>query len=191
MNAVRMPTPSIHYIDLRIDVGDLLAQLEAHPEAWDQHTMRTQAYETPHKGVSDIWVRFNAWENFKDNIASFNAPHESVWYPVIEDLPEVRVICGRLLAYLGGGKLGGILITRIPPGGQITPHTDHGWHAENHDKYAVQVKGNKQQAFCFEDAELRPEPGDVYTFDNSRPHWVVNSSDDERITLIICIRRTA
>jgi aspartyl/asparaginyl beta-hydroxylase (cupin superfamily) len=90
---------------------------------------------------------------------------------------------------VGGKQLGGVLITRIPSGGEVQPHVDHGWHAGHYEKFAVQLRGNQEQAFCFEDAELRPEPGDLYTFDNARLHWVTNDSDSERITLIVCIRR--
>jgi aspartyl/asparaginyl beta-hydroxylase (cupin superfamily) len=87
-----------------------------------------------------------------------------------------------------GGKLGFVLLTRIPPGAQVYPHTDKGWHAVNHQKFCVSVKANKSQAFCFEGEEMRTEAGDVFTFDNSHPHWVTNESDEERISLIICVR---
>jgi hypothetical protein len=65
---------------------------------------------------------------------------------------------------------------------------DGGWHARHYRKLALQVKGNDQQAFCFEDGEFRADPGDVYEFDNSRLHWVVNDSPTDRITMIVCVR---
>lgn len=183
-------TPPIRSLGVRFDVSALVDQLAAHPEAWNRHTMRTEAYATPHKAVSDIWVRYNDWANFDGDPQAFNAAHESVWYPVIVDIPAAWSICRRVMRHVGGKTLGGVLITRIPPGGAVTPHVDDGWHAQHYEKFAVQVRGNKDQAFCFDGAELRPEPGDLYTFDNSRRHWVTNDSDSERITLIICIRRT-
>ena len=179
---------SIEHITSGLNVGPLTDQLARHPEAWDRHTMRTEAYRTPHKGVSDIWVRYNAWENFHGDPQAFNSEHESVWYPVVADIPAAWSLA-RHVCRMVGGKLGGVLITRIPPGGEVKPHIDTGWHAQVHDKYAVQVKGNGKQSFCFDDKRLHPMPGDLYTFDNSRRHWVTNDSDEERITLIICIRR--
>lgn len=181
--------PSISRIGLTLDVSDILAQLDAHPEAWNRHRPRTETYGTPHSGVSDIWVRYNDWSNFKGDLAAFNGPHVPVWYPVIKDIPAARLLCLELLEHLGGGRLGGVLITRIPPGGEVAPHIDRGWHADHYQKYAIQVKGNKEQTFWFEDAQLHPETGDVYTFDNSRTHAVWNPSHEERITLIVCIRR--
>lgn len=70
----------------------------------------------------------------------------------------------------------------------MAPHVDGGWHAEYYAKYAVQLKGGAKQAFHFEACSLVTEPGDLYTFDNSQLHWVTNDGDEDRITLIICIR---
>lgn len=172
------------------EVAPLVRQLGAHPDAWNAHTMRTTLYEaTPHNEVSDIWVRYNDWENFNGDPQAFNGPHESVWYPVVANIPAAWSLARKVMRYVGGKELGGVLITRIPPGGNVNPHIDQGWHAGYYEKFAIQVKGNKDQAFCFDDAELRPMPGDLYTFDNSFRHWVTNDSDSERITLIICIRK--
>lgn len=188
MNAV-LKTPSIQHIASGFDVTPLLSQLEDHPELWNEHTLRTDRYNTPHHEVSDIWVRFNAWKNFNDDAFQFTMePHDSAWYPCIAKIPGAWSLARKVYRYVHGKQLGGILITRISPGGEVKPHIDSGWHAEHYDKYAVQIKGNKDQSFCFDAAELRPMPGDLYTFDNSRMHWVKNDSSEERITLIICIR---
>jgi len=179
---------SIQSLGERFDVSQALAQIAAHPDAWNRHRMRTEAYSTPHGKVSDIWVRYNDWANFDGDPQAFNGPHESVWYPVVCDLPAVWSLVRRVMRYTGMRTLGGVLITRIPPGGEVKPHVDHGWHAQQYEKFAVQLQGNEQQAFCFEDSSLSPEPGDLYTFDNSRLHWVTNDSDIDRMTLIVCLR---
>ena len=80
------------------------------------------------------------------------------------------------------------MITKIPPGGMVKPHVDHGWHADYYDKYAVQLQGNCDQAFCFENESFSALPGDVYWFNNKVEHWVVNNSSEDRMTMIICIR---
>lgn len=169
------------------DVSAAVEQLESQPDIWNTHTLRTEAYQ--HRQVSDVWVRYNDWANWDGDVAAFNGPHESVWYPVIARIPAVWSLVRRVMRDVGGIELGGVLITRIPPGGRVEPHIDHGWHARHYEKFAIQIRGNDHQAFCFEDAELRPAPGDLYTFDNSRLHWVTNDSDEDRMTLIICIRR--
>lgn len=196
MNAQLVKADTVHrtppIIDLmkRFDVTEVVAQLDAHPELWNQNTLRTDRYDTPHAGISDIWVRFNDWANYDGDAHAFTMlPHESVWYPCIEKLPALKALIFEVFRYVVGDSLHGVLITKIPPGGEVAPHVDSGWHAETTEKFAVQLKGNDRQAFCFDGYELRPEPGALYSFDNSRRHWVKNDSDEDRITLIICIRR--
>lgn len=180
--------PSIQHLASGYDVGPLLAQIEKHPEIWNTHRQRTEMYGTPHNGVSDIWVRYRPWSEYTGDWAAFHGEHVSQWYPVIDKIPACRALVRQVFKAVGGKVLGGVLITRIPPGGEVAPHVDGGWHAGYYDKYAIQLMGNQQQAFCFEDSELRPEPGDLYTFDNSRLHWVRNDSDTDRMTLILCVK---
>lgn len=191
MNAV-LKQPSIQHLASGFPVDALIRQLDAAPDLWNEHTLRTDRYHSPHSDVSDIWVRFNAWENFDGDPVKFTStPHASVWYPCVAKIPAAWSLARKVMRFVGGQKLGGVLITRIPPHGEVKPHTDTAWHASHYEKLAIQVKGNKDQVFCFEDAELRPVPGDLYTFDNSHLHWVKNDSEEERITLIICLRRAA
>lgn len=164
----------------------LLAELDAQPELWNQHTPRREQYV--HSRISDVWVRYNAWANYTGDLAAFNGPHASVWYPAFKTLPAIKPTLSAVLRHVGGRRLGGVLITRVPPGGRVAPHSDTGWHAEFYAKYALQLRGNADQAFCFEGASLSAQPGELYTFDNSKTHWVYNMSDEERITLIVCIR---
>lgn len=179
---------SIELLPLRYDVAQAAKELDR-PDIWNLYRHRLDRYGSPHTDVSDIWCRFNPIENLGDDAAAFfNGPHESSWYPVMSKLPAVRDLTYRLFADVQGGQLGGVLITKIPPGGEVKPHTDAGWHASRYQKFAIQIKGNKDQAFCFEDCEVSAGPGECYTFDNSRLHWVRNDSDSERITLIVCIR---
>lgn len=180
---------NIRYLGKGLDVTPLLMHLEGAPELWNQHRARTQSdgYGGAHKQVSDIWVRFNPMRNYTGDPSFFSEPHESEWYPAADMIP-VKPMVRKVMAIVGGERLGGVLITRIPAGGMVRPHVDDGWHARYYDKYAVQLEGNAKQAFCFEGESLSSEPGDLYTFDNSKLHWVTNDSDEERMTLIMCIR---
>lgn len=187
MSAVPHETP-IRLLASGWDVSELQKQLAEHPELWNQHTHRTFAYG-PHSGVDDIWVRYRTFADFDGDVAKFhNGPHESSWYPCIGDIPSAWSLARKVRRFMGADRIGGVLITRIAPGGQIMPHIDQGWHAREYEKVIVQVKGNRKQVFGFEDAELRPETGDVYWFRNDVRHWVKNESQEERISLIVCFK---
>lgn len=179
----------IRLVDRGWDVSALQQQLAANPELWNQHRHRTQAYESPHSGVSDIWVRYRAFDQFDGDVHAFHSgEHESAWYPCIAQIPAAWSLARRVRRLSGKDHLGGVLITRVAPGGRVEPHVDTGWHAESHEKYIVQIKGDQRQAFCFDEAEFRAEDGDVYWFRNDVRHWVTNESDRERISLIVCVR---
>jgi hypothetical protein len=177
-----------------IDVGPLMAQLAEHSKLWDQHSVRKTAPGTPHGQMSDIWVRYNDVAPFaaSGDYSRFNDAHVPVWYPAWHALPALRPIVFGLMEAMEGEMLGGVLITRIPPGMGIAPHADRGWHVEYYDKFYLSLQSAPGAVFgCEHDGvreELNPLPGELYLFDNRKLHWVENNSDQDRITLIICIR---
>jgi len=166
--------------------GALMLELR-NPRIWNTYPFR-RGPKSPHRDLDDIWVRYNDIACFTGDIAKFNSPHESVWYPVVEQIPTAKAIAEKIGEDFKG-KIGGVLITRIPPGKSCHPHIDQGWHAEHYEKFAYQVQGNVEQSFNVEQEVLRTKSGDLFWFDNSRLHWVNNPSDEERITMVVCVRR--
>ena len=164
-----------------VNVHPLRLSLKRQPWLWNKNNERTISKESPHHQVDDIWVRFG-------NKSQIMTEHISQWYSAYYALPELKPIIFDLMRLVEGEQLGGILITRIPPGGKVLKHADYGWHAEYYDKYIVQVEGNQDQSFCYENEHLSAETGTIYWFENSATHWVNNDSDTDRISLIICIR---
>jgi hypothetical protein len=165
------------------DVDPVRNQLTAYPDLWDQHTWRTE--RGPHREVSDIWVRYNDVANFGP---AFNDEHESVWYPVCEQIPAAKSLALEVGHNLNA-KLGGVLITRVGPGKQVYPHIDKGWHALHFEKIGVQIAGDLYQEFRFDDAKLTALSGQSFWFNNQAPHSVINYGSQDRITMIVCIRR--
>lgn len=179
--------PPIQMLNATFDVSMALEQIAQHPELWNHYAHRTYAGGA-HRQVDDIWVRYNDFANYAANPDFFVGEHDSVWYPDSAKIPAVKGLCMELMATVGGERLGGVLITRIPPGGGVEPHVDHGWHAGYYEKFAIQLMGTEDQAFCFDGYTVSALPGQCYTFDNSRKHWVTNSSNVPRMTLICCVR---
>lgn len=170
-------------ISAGLNVTPIYWALQSNPQLWNEHTARTQAEDSPHHGLDDIWARFGAPERVADG-----QPHASFWYPSA-DVLGVKRLCLDLMRHVDGVELGGVLITRIPPGARCKPHTDPGWHARYYEKFAVQITSAPGQMFCFEGESLETMPGDVYWFDNQHLHWVTNDTAYERVTMIVCIRR--
>ena len=176
----------IRSLERRFDISELRSQLDANEDIWDQYRFRTQSERSPHRECSDIWVRYNDLKNMGPY---FNDEHESVWYPISDKIPAVKKLCAEVLGVFDCREFGGVLITKIPPHGQVYPHSDHGWHAEHYEKFAILLRGNYEQTFCFDGFEHRCEPGESFTFNNQYRHWVKNPTDVPRETLIICARK--
>jgi hypothetical protein len=146
-------------------------------------------------------MRYNDWANFEGLLPHMtrefaigrfiSEPHESVWYPGSDHLPLLKDFIFEACRYWQVERLGGVLITRIPPHGEVKPHKDGGWHAVHYQKLALQIHSAPGQVFWYEDGEFECEPGTIYTFDNSQPHAVYNRSDQQRVTCIICVKRDA
>lgn len=181
-----------HFVQLaeHIPVAALREQLTANPDLWGQHGHRKNYAGSPHAEMSDIWVRYKAINSESD--FRTNDEHVPVWYPAWHRLPALKPILFGLMALTQAEMLGGVLITRIPPGQGIAPHVDRGWHVEFYDKIYVSVQSAPGAVFgCDADGvveQLEPRPGQAWLFDNRLNHWVTNASDEDRITLIICVR---
>ena len=178
-------TPRLTPLYSRERVASAYAELQD-ASLWNLYRWRTEHVKSPHREVEDIWLRYNDLANLG---VAFNDEHESVWYPVATKLPETVNLVNRVVATCGGDRLGGVLVTKVPAGKQVYPHVDGGWHAAYYSKIAVQIAGKPEQRFQFKEEELSTVSGDVYSFDNSYSHWVTNPTSEDRITLIICMRK--
>lgn len=172
-----------------VDVGPAVRRLNKHPELWNQHRHRKDAQSTPHAAMDDIWLRFRPFAELKEP-ADYLQPHFAEFYPAWYALPELYPIVFGIMAKVRAVYLGGILITRIPPGGKILPHHDRGgWHAEFHNcKVYVPLKANDRCINRCEDEAVVMKPGEIWSFDNLKVHSVENNGETERVTLIISMR---
>lgn len=177
----------INKLNIQFDV-EILKNLLDDSDLFGEYNYRA-AGDSPHKEMTDIWVRYKDPSECIESgdFSSMGEEHESVW---LKDIPEIKEISSSLMKFLDGDRLGGVLVTKLPIGGKITPHIDSGWHAEYYDKYFIPIKNNSGAKFCFNDVEINPRKGEVYAFRNDVIHWVNNDSDSDRIAMIICIKQS-
>lgn len=173
-----------------IDVAPLLAQLDHHPELWNVYPERRIG---PHQDVSDIWIRYFSREVLASGPQAYREKHPFSFYPAWDALPELRPIVAKVIEIERANVLGGLLITRIPSGGQVGWHHDRGsWHAEYFDrKIYVPLRSNSRCINRVGKEWCIMWPGSAWYFDNQISHAVENNGDTERVTLIVCLRRLA
>lgn len=173
-----------------VDVLPLRLQVERHPECWNQHTGRTAHEGSPHAEVSDVWLRWRP-ESALVKPESYNEPFaELEWYPAIAVLPAARGILMNIMQRVGGTALGGCLITKVPPGGQVKPHSDAmSWHAQYFRlKVYTVLRTTPNVVNWVEGESFVPKAGDVFAYDNLRPHAVYNEGDEDRWTMMAACR---
>ncbi len=172
-----------------IDVTALAMSINLHPELWDKYGQRKGYEKTPHLAMSDIWVRFNDPKNLELGYAKFTDQHDAVWYPAINDLPQIRPLVFSLMSKVEATRLGGVLITKVPAGGRILPHADKGWHPEHYNcKVYVPIQSNSGCSNRVESETINMKVGEAWYFNNLLEHEVVNDGTEDRITLIVCMR---
>ena len=163
-----------------VEVTHLLDALEHHPDLWNQNDLRTTFENSPHAQVSDIWLRFNEKsEKVIDDC-------EAIDYPAYAAMPAFRKTVMAVFAYVGGERLGRVMITRLPPGGRITPHADQGAPAIYYQRFHLALQG--AGTFRCLDETVRMESGELWWVDNSVEHEVINDSEVDRLHLIIDAR---
>lgn len=174
-----------------VDVTPLLLELQRQPELWDKNPCRLSKFG-PHRETQDIFLRY---KDERPHIESgdwsgFSAEHIPMWYQSIDRLPAARQICSDLMARVRGEMLGGVFLYKVPPGKQIYPHRDPGWHPEFFDKFNVCLKSNAATAFEYPDDDERfvQQRGDVHWFRNDVRHQIFNRGLDDHIVLTVCIR---
>lgn len=177
-------------LDLTIDPLPLQAALKEKSHLFDQITQRRDGCTSPHREMTDIWVRYQDMTDMEatKDYTGLCDEHDSIWLPPYYELPEIKNIVFPLMTAVNGERLGGIFITKLPPGGKIYPHVDGGWHAAYYDKYYVPIENYKGSVFEFVNGVIDPEMGDIYKFTNSVLHWVKNDTAHDRIAMIVCIK---
>lgn len=169
-----------------VDVIPLLNAIMRDPALWNQHTLRTQHPGTAHAEVDDIWLRFN--EIDEDEVAKVVDDTECVNYPAWWALPQARALIFDLMRRVEGERLGRVLITRLAPGRKITPHIDEGAPACYYERFHVVLASAPGCLFRAGDETVSMQTGQVWWFDNTKEHEVVNNSVDDRIHMIVDIR---
>jgi GNAT superfamily N-acetyltransferase len=166
-----------------LHVYEFLHQLEANPQLWDINRLRTTHEKTAHSQVNDIWIRFNAL----DENASVD-DMGAIWYDAAKILTEAPRHLYGLMSACWGDRMGRAIITKLAPGKQITRHIDYGSPVSHYQRFHLCLKNRPGAVFYCGDESFEPLPGDLFIFDNSKPHWVENNSDDDRITFIMDVR---
>lgn len=167
-----------------VDVFPVVHALQRQPDLWNQNPIRTTHPGTAHSQADDILVWFN---DTSDPEVVVN-DREVIAYPAWERLPQLRPVIFNLMRHVEGVRLGRVIITRLAPGREITPHVDGGAPADWFERYQIALQSLPGCVFRAGDEQVQMKTGEAWWFDNQQEHSVVNNSADDRLALIVDIR---
>lgn len=171
-----------------VNIAELSHSIQRQPELWNQNDLRTQYPNSPHIEADDIWLRFNDRKIFEEDPTKIMNDYEAVNYPAWDILPQCHEIVFGLMRSVRGTRLGRVMITRLAPGKKIKPHSDGGYYADYYDRYHCVLQNFPGSYFRAGDEKVTMKAGEVWWFNNSIEHEVINNSAEDRVTMIIDIR---
>lgn len=177
---------NFYRLDKGINVSAAVAQLMAHPDLWNQNTLRTTYPNGPHSEVDDIWLRFNVVDEANPYTVADDV--EAVNYPAWSILTQTRALVMSLMAHVQGERLGRVILTRLKPGGRIAPHPDMGAPAEYYKRFHIVLQGLPGCLFRAGEETVHMATGECWWFNNREEHEVMNNSEDDRLHVIVDVR---
>lgn len=175
------------------NVVPLMAAIARKPELWKENTYLRDYPQGPFGEIESIMLRFPArsvletQEALKAHEAHFDQ-HENYDQPAYKVLPEARQLVMGLMSFVGGERLGRVMINKIAPGSRIYPHEDTPVHAEYWSRHHIVLQAGPGLLFRCGDEAPEMRTGDVWWFNNSIEHEVINNGADDRVSMVVDIR---
>jgi hypothetical protein len=178
------------------EVLPLLLAIKRRPELWKEDTFLRDYPQGPFGNVESIMLRFpekrvfeqeSEVEAYKRGKSGFDQ-HESIDYPPYKLLPEARPLVMQLMHYVGGERLGRVMVNKLKPGGVVYPHADTPEHCSYYSRFHVVLESTPGVMFRSGDEKVYMPTGSIWWFDNSKEHEVVNNTNGDRIHMIVDVR---
>ena len=178
--------PNFKLIAEGLNVQPLLDRLNAQPELWGRITDRQNFPGSPHKDTETIYLR---WAKDRSLMGGWYDLTQEDHFETIEALaPEVLQLIQSVIGKIMGDvpqwdvNVGRVILTKMTPGGVITPHVDEGPYADRYDRFHVCLQG--VSTFGCGESVQQMRNGQVWWFNHKLTHSVINHEGD-RIHLII------
>jgi mannose-6-phosphate isomerase-like protein (cupin superfamily) len=169
-----------------VDVVPVMLELNRAAYLWDRNPERRLYPGTPHAAMVDIAVRYMPEADV--TMEARRLEHRNVFWPAWYALPSLRPMVFALMTRTQAVELGSILITKLPPGKAIEPHSDAGnWAPHYYNCKAHITLAGRALVHCEDDAETFVT-GSIWTFDNLLTHSIENIGDCDRTVCIVSMR---
>lgn len=167
------------------DIAPTVELLSSTPEIWVWDAFLKEHPIPVFREVDTVYLRFpdkDPWQGKKAEVDPFECFDQAGF------LPGFRPLVYGLMARLQGERLGRVMINRMGAGTRILPHSDTNGELPYYDRFHIVLATNELVLFRAGDEHVDMKRGEVWWFDNSKEHEVVNHGDTPRIHLVADIR---
>lgn len=187
---------NFHCIATGLNVNPLMLAIKRRPELWQEDTYLRDYPQGPFKSMESIMLRFpekrvfeqeEELKKYKEGNSIYDQ-HESIDYPAYKILHEARPLVMNLFSFVGGERLGRVMINKIAPGGVIYPHADTPEHCNYYSRFHIVLQSSPGVVFRCDDESFYWETGTAFWFNNKLEHEVINNSATDRIHMVIDAR---
>ena len=176
----RMATRNFRRVAAEIEVETLLQEIAAQPDAWKVSTKRQDTIAVQ-RDTESIFLRS------ADSRANPSLPiehtHPSAPTAHSKNFPNIMQWV-QTFALTQRGELSRVLIASLKPRGQVYRHHDHGDYYRIRDRYHLVLYSSTGSPMSCGDEVIVMRAGEVWWFENKKPHEAFNHSDEPRIHLI-------
>ena len=164
-----------------LNVKPLQEYLEDNPELWNLITARQDAVDF-HKDTQTIFIR----GPLEMTVDSYFNTDSAIDYPIPQDLALLLIpLLDHIYKNLNPTKIGRILLVILKPSGQVQTHVDVGMYAKSYSRFHLAVSTSVDNFIFCETEKQHIKAGDVWWFNHRKKHSAANSSQKERIHLIL------
>lgn len=163
-----------------LQVLPVMAAIARQPELWNTDNCRKTFDDSPHTQVHDMLLRFGLKDG--DDL-------EAVDTPLMSKLPNAKATALTIMQVVGGSRLGRVVVTKLEPGKKISPHSDvKGEYSKYYTRYHLVLQGMPGSLFNCGDETVQMMTGELWWFNASAEHSVINNSRDDRVHMLIDVR---
>ena len=182
-------TASRHFTRIaeHIHIAPLLDELEASQELWLSDTSRQRKVRCQ-RNTQNIFLRA-AKKPLPPGAKNANDVHEVRTMAQARSFPCTQKFCESVATSLGG-TLGRATLVALLPYSQVFPHVDTGAYYRIRDRLHLVLKSADGSLLGVEDETVVMHTGELWVFDNKKPHWAKNPSGEVRIHLIFDVLPT-
>ena len=164
-----------------VDIGPLLAELDAAPEMWFADTSRQRKIRCQ-RNTRNIFLR-SPCKPLPPGAKNANDVHESRVARSAGKFPRTLAYCESVTDRLGG-TLGRATLVALLPHGRVFPHVDAGAYYRIRDRFHLVLRSAEGSPLAAGDERVVMRPGELWAFDNKARHWADNPSEEPRVHLI-------